>query len=110
MTPITRPRAAPGVSARSCIMAQCGDGKSIAQAAVGRSSPLLPQVSPHISNRPKYFREQRLSIQHGGEGFHQWKQAAFRHGGDQVVEHASLPEQQGSLTLYIASWMERRAS
>src|ERR1700757_4228656 len=42
------------------------------------------QVSPHISNRPKYFREQRLSIQHGGEGFHQWKQAAFRHGGDQV--------------------------
>jgi hypothetical protein len=53
----------------------------------------LPQASPHISDCPKYFREQRLSLQHGGEGFHQRKQTAFRHGWDQVVEHATLAEQ-----------------
>src|SRR5436305_14689475 len=48
------------------------------------------QGSPHISNRSKYLSEQGLSLEHSGEGFHQRKQTAFRHGRDQVVQHASL--------------------
>ena len=52
-----------------------------------------PVRTRDIADRPKNFREQRLSLQHGGEGFHQRKQTAFRHIGDQVVEHAPLAEQ-----------------
>src|SRR3954447_14799221 len=38
-------------------------------------------------------RPEGLSLQHGGEGFHQRAQTAFRHGWDQVIEHAPLTEQ-----------------
>ena len=49
--------------------------------------------SPHFSNWPKYICEQRLLVQHLREALHQRAQPLFAHGGDKIVQHATLTEQ-----------------
>ena len=54
---------------------------------------LLDTNSPHLSDRPENFCEQRLLVQHKREALHQRTQPCFRHRRDQVIEHAALTEQ-----------------
>jgi signal transduction histidine kinase len=58
-----------------------------------------PHDSPHLSDRAENVCKQRLLLQHEREALHQRAQPVLRHHGDQIVEHAALPEQRMDATL-----------
>src|SRR5271167_4153947 len=68
----------PSRSRRSSSVSNCRRPKTalLRPTTVRLDCGRLPQDSPHISNRSKYFREQRLSGQHCREGFDQRSQPA----------------------------------